>query len=192
MSQTPEAFTELLARARQGDNSAMTELIQQYEPEIRRVAHNRLGPALRPFGESMDFAGAVHGTLIATRRQNNFPTTKRGELPARGVTLVIRKLSRHWHDIQREEQVLRLVTLLRSRTVVEDDPAAAVERLDRVQNLLKQVDDRDRRLLELHLEDRSTKEIATQLNLKENVVRVLRSRLFQKLRAQGVDPMGPN
>ncbi len=189
MPETSAAFPELLARARDGDNDAMMQLIQQYEPEIRRLAHKRLGPALRPFVGSMDLVQSVHRSLMLNLRKNKLVITKQEELTALAATFMIRKVSRHWRRIQREEQVIRLVGRLRVGATGEEDPAVTVERRDRVQRLLEQVDDSDRRLLELHLENRSTKEIATQLHLQENVVRVHRSRLFRKLRENGIDPM---
>jgi RNA polymerase sigma-70 factor (ECF subfamily) len=190
MSETSEAFTDLMARACQGDNGAMMELVRQYEPEIRRVAHNRIGPALRPYLDSLDLVQSVHRSLILNLRKQKFTLSKQEELIALAVTFLVRKVSHQWRKIQREEQILRLVEILRRRVAVTEDPTAALERRDRVRNLLEQTGDDDRRLLELHLEERSTEEIAKQLHLKENVVRARRSKLFRKLRAAGADPLG--
>jgi RNA polymerase sigma factor (sigma-70 family) len=190
MTESPEAFAELLARARKGDNSAMTELIRQYEPEIRRVAHNRLGPALRPYLDSMDVVQSVHRSLILNLRRQKFAISRLEELTALAVTFVVRKVCRRWREIQREAQIVRLVQLLTARASDTEDPVATAERNDRVQKLLDQVDDKDRHLLELHLQNQSTKEIATRLKLQENVVRARRSKLFRKLRESGVDPLG--
>ncbi len=189
MTPTPEAFTDLLARARQGDNDAMMALIRQYEPEIRRVAHQRLGPALRDCLASVDVVQSVHRSLIRNLRENKLVINRQEDLTALAVTFVVRKVSRQWQKVQREEQVLRLVQVLLARAAKEEDPAVLAERRDRVQHLLEQVDDRDRQLLELHLRDCNTKEIANLLNVKENVVRVQRSRLFRKLRECGVNPL---
>jgi RNA polymerase sigma-70 factor (ECF subfamily) len=189
MSKNSETFADVLARARQGDNEAMTQLIRQYEPQIRRAARTRLGPALRPRVDSIDLVQSVHRSLMGHLRRNKFAITKPEDLTALAVTFVTRKVSHLWRTIQLEERVLRLVNLLRPRISAEEDPAASVERLDCVRHLLEEVDDSDRRLLELHLENHSTKEIAARLNLKENGVRARRSRLFRRLRENGIDPI---
>jgi hypothetical protein len=57
-------FDLLLAAARSGDGTAMQRLIQQYEPELRIVARNRLGPALRPHLDTIDLVQSVHRSLM--------------------------------------------------------------------------------------------------------------------------------
>src|SRR5690348_7194830 len=47
-------FAAVLERARRGDDEAMTRLVAEYEPQIRRVAHSRLSSALRAAVDSMD------------------------------------------------------------------------------------------------------------------------------------------
>jgi RNA polymerase sigma factor (sigma-70 family) len=191
MSDPSAAFAELLAKARGGDNDAMLQLIQQYEPEIRRLAHHRVGPALRHFVGSMDLVQSVHRSLMLHLRDNKFVLTRQEDLTALAATFLVRKVSLQWRKVQLEEQAVRIGGLLRAKSGGGEDPATAAERRDRVQHLLEQADDKERRLLELHLEDRNTKEIAAELQLQENVVRVLRSRLFRKLREHGIDPLNP-
>ncbi len=57
-------FDLLLAAARSGDESAMQQLIEQYEPELRIVARNRLGAALRPHLDTIDLVQSVHRSLM--------------------------------------------------------------------------------------------------------------------------------
>src|SRR6188508_2597024 len=63
-------FDEILARARTGDEDALTELARQYEPEVRAVARVRLGPALRPYLDTMDLVQSVHRSLMVGLRAN--------------------------------------------------------------------------------------------------------------------------
>ena len=51
-------FTALLTRARGGDQDALAELVREYEAKVRVVAHVLLGPALRPYLDSIDLVGA--------------------------------------------------------------------------------------------------------------------------------------
>jgi RNA polymerase sigma factor (sigma-70 family) len=185
---TDSTFADLLVRARQGDNDAMMELIRHYEPEIRRVAHARLGPLLRPYLGSIDIVQSVHRSMIGQLRKNKYVFTRQKDLTAFAVTLVIRRISHAWRKLRTEEKVLRLVeTLMKSRAAVED-PTASVEREDMMRKLIEQLTDSERRLLDLYLAGQSTKEIAQSMGPTENVVRARKSKLFKKLREVGVDP----
>ena len=68
----PNDFTDLLERARQGDDAALGELAQRYEPEVRMVARVLLGPALRPYLDSVDVVQSVHRSLMVGIRANKF------------------------------------------------------------------------------------------------------------------------
>ena len=55
-----EQTSDLLRRIRQGDGAAATELVRQYEPEIRRAVRVRLtDPRLRRVLDSMDVCQSV-------------------------------------------------------------------------------------------------------------------------------------
>jgi RNA polymerase sigma factor (sigma-70 family) len=189
MPPTPEEFEDLLARARQGDNGAMMQLVELYEPEIRRFAHNKLRDPLRPYLGSMDLVQSVHRSLIGNLRKDKFTIASPKDLIALAVTFAVHKVSHAWRKVQREEKIGRLAARLADRARGEEDPAAVAERQDSVRRFLEQVQARDRRLLELYLEPCSTPEIAARLKLQANVVRVYLSRLFKKLRELGVDPL---
>src|SRR5436189_5502451 len=65
-------FEEILAKARTGDEAALSDLARQYEPEVRAVARVRLGPALRPYLDTMDLVQSVHRRLLVGLRNNMF------------------------------------------------------------------------------------------------------------------------
>src|SRR5688500_10046263 len=55
-----ERFRELVQRVRQGEQAAATDLVQQFEPEIRRAVRVRLtDPRLRRVLDSMDICQSV-------------------------------------------------------------------------------------------------------------------------------------
>jgi RNA polymerase sigma-70 factor (ECF subfamily) len=64
MSEAPETFADLLARARRQDPAALAELVQRYESRVRMVARVLLGPALRPYLDSLDLVQSVHRSLM--------------------------------------------------------------------------------------------------------------------------------
>src|SRR5437868_10786010 len=53
-AQSSEHLTQLLDRVRSGDEAALTQLLQQYEPRLRTAARVLLGPLLRPSMDSVD------------------------------------------------------------------------------------------------------------------------------------------
>src|SRR5207249_8933282 len=101
-------FTALLARSRGGDRDALTELVREYEAKVRVVAHVLLGPALRPYLDSIDLVQSVHRTLLLGLRQDKFDVSTPERLLALALTLVRRKVARQWRHAQRQRRHDRL------------------------------------------------------------------------------------
>jgi RNA polymerase sigma-70 factor (ECF subfamily) len=176
-------FAAVLERARGGDAEATAQLVRQYEPEVRRVARRRLGPALRAALESIDLVQSVHRSLLRCLRENRFTITGPQDLVALAVTMVKRKAARKWARLQREREVLQLRALVLSRI----KPDRASKLAEELQDLLETLDDSDFQLVKLYLEGHSTVEAARILGLDPDSLRVRRSRLFRKLRASGLE-----
>ena len=81
-----QAFLDLLARAREGDEEAMSDLVRQYETEVRIVARARLGAALRPYIDSVDLVQSVHRSLIIGLRNDRFELASPENLIALAVS----------------------------------------------------------------------------------------------------------
>jgi RNA polymerase sigma-70 factor (ECF subfamily) len=184
-------FNELLAKARAGDESALGELARRYEPDVRAVARVRLGPALRPYLDTMDLVQSVHRSLLVGLRQNKFELTNLDNLVGLAVTMVRRKAARAWQRMRRQlrdtpagdDTVTNLVAGLTSLSV---DPADNVTYRDTLTRLCKDLDAGERRLLELHLQGYRTVDAARELDVNPDVLRVKLSRLRAKLRTGGV------
>jgi RNA polymerase sigma-70 factor (ECF subfamily) len=193
MAEDPETFAALLARARQGDPNALTQLVEQYEPKIRLVARVRLGPALRPYLDSLDLVQSVHHSILLGLRRGKFALSSPEELLALALTLVRRKLARHWRHLQRQQRlsdgptaVGNLPQLLTALSSPQPDPAQAAQFNDQVRYLCDHLNETERRLLELRLQGYSTAEMAEALGLHAIALRVRLTRLRQRLRACGV------
>src|SRR5262245_3143222 len=139
-------FAAVLERARQGDAEAMARLVEEYEPEIRRVAHRRLGPALRARFDSADLVQSVHRSLLLCLKRNKFTFAGPQDLIALAVTMVKNKAARKSKRLQREREILQL----RAQLLAQEKPERAAELADKVQELLETLDDDDRRLLKLY------------------------------------------
>ena len=75
-----DAFAELIARVRRGDEQAAAELVHRYEGIIRRRARRLLGPALRVHLDSVDIAQSVNRTLLIGLRRASFAVSTPEEL----------------------------------------------------------------------------------------------------------------
>src|ERR1051325_4822453 len=105
MAEVTADFAALVSRARAGDPGALTRLAQQYEPKVRIVARVLLGPALRPYLDSMDLVQSVHRRLLVGLRANKFDTPAPAPLIALAVTLVRRKAAGQWRPLRRQQRL---------------------------------------------------------------------------------------
>ncbi len=185
-------FTAMVARAKNGDAGALASLVQQYESEIRRAAHVALGPALRPFLDSMDLVQSVHRSLLSGLANDRLDFSCPEQLVRLAVLMVERKAAWHWRrpkasrpahtaDINLEETIVGL-------NRPSDDPAHEAETQDLVKYVLKQLNDTERRLLELRLQNYSTTEAAEAMGVDPNYVRVMLYRIRQRFSELDIPP----
>lgn len=187
-------FRDLLARARAGDEAALTQITRMYEVEVRTVARLRLGPALRPYLDSVDLVQSVHRSILAGLRGGRFCFDAHGDLVALAVTMVRRKAARHWQRAQRQQRGGdpgagpdgSLPDMLAALSGREEDPGEAAGYRNLLAQVCGQLDRTERTVLELHLEGHSTAAIARMLGQNPDVLRVKLSRLRGRLRSSGV------
>jgi RNA polymerase sigma-70 factor (ECF subfamily) len=192
MAVPPEQFSELLTRARQGDHAALVRLTEEYEPDVRLVARVLLGPALRPHVDSVDLVQSVHHSVMIGLRHDRFDISKPENLVALALTILRRKVARKWRRHQRQERHSlgpadsgNLPPILAGLDQPAADPAEALAYQDGVQQLFHHLDETERKVMELRLQGHSTAEVARQLNLDPDALRVRLHRLRQRLRAAG-------
>jgi RNA polymerase sigma factor (sigma-70 family) len=194
MPEPPDDFATLLERARRGDAAAQAELAQRYEPKVRLAARVLLGPALRPYLDSVDLVQSVHRGMLLGLREEKFNIAGPEQLIALALTLVRRKVARHWRHLQRQQRLSlggesptgNLPHLLASLSSPEEDPARAAQFNDQLRHLCGNLADSERRILHLRLQGYSTDEIAQDLGLHAIALRVRMTRLRQRLQASGV------
>jgi RNA polymerase sigma-70 factor (ECF subfamily) len=193
MPEAPEPFASLLARARQEDPEALAQLVRQYESRVRLVARVLLGPALRPYLDTVDLVQSVHRTLMLGMRGDKHDISSPEKLVALALTLVRRKVARQWRRVQRQRRLGggpadsgNLPELLLSLHSTEADPASAAQFNDALRHLCASLDAAEQRILELHLQGYRTAEIAAEMGLNPVALRVRLTRLRQRLRADGV------
>jgi RNA polymerase sigma factor (sigma-70 family) len=193
MTSDSPSFAALFSRARQRDPAALSELCRQYEPRLRVVARVLLGPALRPALDSMDLVQSVHRSLLIGIREEKFDISTPEKLIGLALTLLRRKVARHWRRLQRQQRLASggssidlLPTILAELTTREADPADEAQYLDQVEHLCRQLDATERQVLAVRLDGYTTGEIAHQLGLNHTTLRVRLTRLRERLRSSGV------
>ena len=105
-----EATVELLTRVRNGDEAALTRLLERCLPPLRRWAHGRLPPFAR---DLLDTADLVQDTVIAAlRRLDGFEAQREGALQAylrqalaNRITDVVRQHLRRPIPVEMPEQL---------------------------------------------------------------------------------------
>jgi RNA polymerase sigma-70 factor (ECF subfamily) len=189
MAEVAEDFGLLVGRVRLGDVEALAELTRRYEPEVRLAARVLLGRALRSHLDSTDLVQSVHHTLLLGIRQNKFELSSPQQLLGLAVTMVRRKVARHWRRLQRQQtfdpqegETRGPSDLLTCLSSSEADPAEEAQYHDAVEHVCRHLDEKDRRLVELRLQGFSTAEAARQLGEDADVLRVRLSRLRRRLR----------
>src|SRR5262249_41295306 len=174
------------------DDQALHELVQEYEPQIRMVARRRLGPALRPYLDTLDVVQSVHKSLLLGLRQDKFDLSSPDKLVALALVMVRRKVAHHWRHLQRQKRLEggdscgEVPDLLASLSSAEPDPARAAAVNDELRQLVAGLEPAEQQMLQRSLQGYSTKEIAEELQLDLNLLRVRMTRLRQRLRASGV------
>lgn len=195
MSDAPAPdFAGLLARAADGDTAALDELARHYEPKIRMVARVLLGPALRPYLDSVDLTQSVHKSILIGLRDEKYDISGPDQLIGLALTVLRRKAARHWRHLQRQHRlsgdgarpVDDLPGVLTALSSNETDPAAEALVRDEIRNLCDHLDEVERKILDLRLEGYTSAEIGEQIGLSRVNVRVRMTRLRQRLHALGV------
>jgi RNA polymerase sigma-70 factor (ECF subfamily) len=193
MPDPADDFGALAARIREGDDEALALLLQRYESEVRRAARALLGPALRPYLDSIDIAQSVHLLLLTGLREHKMTISTPEKLVSLAALLVRRRISFHWQRLRRQQRLETMpeeggvvpVEYLATERRPSVDPAAVAEARDQMRNVLDKLSTDERKLVELRLEGLSTAEVGRRLDLDPAVLRVRLSRLRQRLRDQG-------
>jgi RNA polymerase sigma-70 factor (ECF subfamily) len=187
MAAVGDDLAVLLRRVRLGDEDALAELTRRYEPEVLLAARALLGPALRGRLDPADLVQSVHHTMLQGLRLNKFDFSSDRQLLGLALTLVRRKVARHWRLCRREQPFdphaaetcgsPELLTHSGGR-----DPADEAQYNEAVERVFDRLDGLDRLLVELRLQGLSTAEVARQLGEDPDVLRVRLSRLRCRLR----------
>lgn len=184
---TDASFVDLIDRACRRDELAVTELVRQFEPELRRVIRFRLTDRrLRRFLDSLDVCQSVLGTFFAQLQSGGFqfshPRQLAGLLALIAEHKVIDRGRQHLSPRHGGGKVREFNNGEAESAV---SPTAAPDETVANQDLLRTVRNRlpaeDQAILDLWLEDREWNEISVQLGGQPDALRKRLSRAIDRI-----------
>jgi RNA polymerase sigma factor (sigma-70 family) len=185
-------FAQLMAAAESGDVDAQRQICERYEPKLRIVARVMLGPALRPYLDSIDLVQSVHRSLLMGLRDHKFDISSPEKLIALAKAIVRRKVARKWQANRRQQRLngnldsQDLVGALSSLSSPGNSPLQVAQFNDHLRHFCQCLSEVEKRMLELRLEGYSSEEVAKQLGIHPVALRVRWSRLRKRLDQAGV------
>ncbi len=175
-----ETSIQLLQRWREGDESAATEMFERYVNRLCGLARTRLSERMKRRVEPEDIVQSVYRSFFR-KAGDHFTLEKTGDLWRLLAAITVNKVRGQveFHTAQKrgihaEESMLADRSMLRvSPEAISDEPkpddaAAMVEELA---DVLSSLDDVQRSIVELSMQNQSVEEIAETIQRSERTVR---------------------
>jgi RNA polymerase sigma-70 factor (ECF subfamily) len=189
-------FAELLARARNGDEAAVRELLDRFEPEIRGVVRGRLPKTLRTQFDSMDFVQAVWQSFFFRLRGRSPEFSNPGHLRGYLAGIARNKVFEEHRKRTRTEKYAitreqRLYTQRGEHEVARDlvspdpSPSQAVQASDRLAQLLAGCRPHEVRVITLRHQGLTFDEIAARTGINERSARKIIDDARERMEARG-------
>lgn len=164
----PDDFPVLIQRIRAGDSEAATELVRQYEPEIRRTIRVRLRDnRLRRAFDSLDVCQSVLGNFFARVAVGQFDIDKPEQVLKLLVTMAHNKLNDQVrrHQARRRDNRRQEAGSPEALAALPDSassPSQIVAGRELLEMVRKQLTDEERYLAEQRALGRDWAEIAAE------------------------------
>jgi RNA polymerase sigma-70 factor (ECF subfamily) len=178
-------FRDLMCRVRAGDQAAASELVQRYEPVIRRTIRMRLrDPRLGRLLDSMDICQSVLGSFFFRAALGQFELDQPDQLLKLLTRMARNKLANQVHHQRARRRDYR-----RMAERIEDNPVAAPDlspsELLAGQELImeagRRLSAKERQLLDLRQQGLEWKEIARQLDGNADALRMRLGRAVNRV-----------
>jgi len=175
-----ESFRELLRRVREGDQAAAAELVQQYEPEIRRAVRMRLtNPRLRRIYDSFDISQSVLANFWVRYIESDFDLTHPDQLVRLLVTMIRNKIANREQRTDLAESAESGV--LEALVGREDSPSQVVARAELFLAIQGQLTAEERRIGELRAGGLEWGQIAAEVGGTADGVRKKLGKAFDRI-----------
>lgn len=180
-------LSELMARVRRGDQDAATELVRQYETELRRFVRYRLtDPRVRKLIDSVDVTQSVFANLFVGLAEGRIDVGSPGQLIRLLTTMASNKLYDHHrraHAAKRDAPGGRTMARWPEATVAASGPSPEdpTESRDFVDAFRSRLGPEGRMLLDWRMEGQGWDEIARQVQASPDAIRKRFSRAIDRV-----------
>jgi RNA polymerase sigma-70 factor (ECF subfamily) len=192
-------FRATVEKARQGDEGAWTDLVQSYEPQLRRAAQHALAPVLRSEIDPADLVQSVHWSLFVELRRGRYQLDCPEGMLALARVMLRRKVARVWRKLERQKRLVgngySQLEWLNGTDAVKgcNSPTDWVLADDEFEHICKILTRSEQRLVELRMLGYTTAEAAREMKRSPDSLRVMLCRLRRKLRQrEPQDDRGPS
>jgi RNA polymerase sigma factor (sigma-70 family) len=171
----------LVARWRAGDQQAAADLFRRYAERLIALARSRLSSRMAQRIDPEDVVQSAYRSFFADSRDDRYDIERGGDLWQLLVTITLHKLHHHVtresaqkrsvdreRNFGSEDSLLGIQGHLRAQ---EPSPMEAVALSELVEQVMRQLDPRERRMLELRLQGHNLDEIAAETQLSRRTVR---------------------
>ena len=178
MSNENSEFRKVIQRVCAGSDEATWELIDTYGPHIQRVIRRRLNQRMRSKFDSLDFVQMVWASIFV-EREKMAGFTEPNDLIRYLATLAQRKLlqesRRRLHgqkyNVGRERALIAETEDETTYVRNSDTPSQIVMAKDRLEVMMRERSERDRRVVELRLQGLTFVEVSEKLGIHERTAR---------------------
>lgn len=195
---TDELSWDLVARWRQGDQVAASELFRRYAGRLIALTRSRLSDKLASRVDPDDVVQSAYRSFFSNARDGRYDVQTGLDLWALLVTITLHKvqdqierLSTQKRAIDREHTFGSEDSLhgLQAHVLAgEPSPVEAVALTDEVERVMRGLEPVQRRMLELRLQGYNVAEIASETQRSECTVRRFMKWIRQELQQSGLGP----
>ena len=184
------SFDELLEKLRDGEQDAARNIFDEYARRLIGLAHRHLNSSVRRKIDPEDVVQSVLKSFFVRIGKGQFELKNRGNLWSLLVVMTLRKCGHKVRDLHRQRQDIRKEAA--SLQAAEDSacwqalapgptPSEAAMLAETVEHVFGELKDREREIVELHLQGLEIADIQTQVRRSEYTVREVLRRVRERL-----------
>jgi RNA polymerase sigma factor (sigma-70 family) len=191
---------DLMARWRDGDQQAATELFRRYVDRLIALVRSRLAGKVAHRIDPEDVVQSVYRTFFADVRDGRYLVERGGDMWQLLVTITLHKVNdqirrnkSEKRDFQKEQGFGSEDSLIRMQAHLlahEPSPLEAVALAEEVEQIMRRLEPIERRMLELRLQGFTIDEIAADTHCGERTVRYALDEVKQQLHRWSVANFG--
>jgi RNA polymerase sigma-70 factor (ECF subfamily) len=185
------SFANLMVRLRAGDQSAATAIFQQYQSRLVALARSRLDERVRRKEDAEDMVQSVFRSFFRRAAEGQFEVENRERLWSLLTVITLRKCGHHIDYFRAARRDVRRETVMESSgedssvqwdaIAREPTPSEVMMLTDTIEQLMRELKDRDRKILELALQGEPIPEISRQVRYSERTIERTLERVRKKL-----------